>query len=50
MLDTMHVVAQDRQFVPDTFFAVLALTLGAVRVFRFLRLPDVLLLGYCMFG
>lgn len=47
MLDTMH-VAQDRALVPDTLFAVLALTLGRLRVFRpesveeLLRILDVL--------
>jgi hypothetical protein len=48
MLDTMHVTAQDRELIPDTLFAVLALRLGCVRVFRpasveeLLRLLDVL--------
>jgi hypothetical protein len=48
MLDTMHVTAQDREPIPDGLFAVLALTLGCVRVFRpasveeLLRLLDVL--------
>ena len=34
MLDTMHVTAQDREIMPDPLYAVLALTLGCVRVFR----------------
>ena len=48
MLDTMHVTVQGRELVADTRFAVLALTLDVVRVFRaanadeILRLLDVL--------
>lgn len=48
ILDTMHVTTQGREPIPDTPFAVLALTLGCVRVFRpatveeLLRLLDVL--------
>lgn len=34
MLDRMHVTAQAREPIPDAPFAVLALTLGRVRVFR----------------
>ena len=48
MLDTVHATAQDREPIADAPFAVLALTLGCVRVFRpasvevLLRLLDVL--------
>lgn len=34
MLDTMHVTGQGREPAADALFAVLALTLGCVRVFR----------------
>lgn len=34
MLDMMHVPAQDRGLVPDALFAVLAVMLASVQVFR----------------
>lgn len=48
MLDTMRLTTERREPIPDTLFAVLALTLGRVRVFRpanveeLLRLLDLL--------
>lgn len=42
MLETMHVTAQDREPIPDAPFAVLALTLGCVRVFRLASVEELL--------
>ncbi len=42
MLDTMHVAAHGRELVADALFAVLALTLDAVRVFRAADVQEVL--------